>query len=161
MRPVWLTGIAAALLFAGIALYLAPLQPGVLALQLASSPRSFAAVVHAWPPEHLQRFRLHLPADFVLLGCYGAFGHLVATRTALFSRCTQGVRQAAALALPVAAAFDAAENALHWWLTEIPRFGVAPAYFIAASCAAMKWLLLLGFALAALLALARTGFDPD
>ncbi|MDP1612702.1 MAG: hypothetical protein Q8M11_16745 [Sulfuritalea sp.] len=157
MRLVWLTGVAAALLFAGIAVYLAPLQPGVLALQLAFSPKSFALVVHAWPPEHLQRFRLHLPLDLVLLGCYGTFGYLVATRTALFNGYAHWARRAAALVLPLAATFDAAENLLHWWLTEIPRFGVAPVYFISAACAAMKWLLLLGFVLAALNAFARGG----
>jgi hypothetical protein len=128
---VWLSGLAAAVLFAGIAWYLAPLQPGVLALQLAFSPRAFGAVIHAWSADDLQRYRAHLPYDFLLLVSYACFGYL----------------------LPLAAACDATENAFHWWLTEVPRFGIAWAYGVSATFAAGKWLLLLAYGLALLYAL--------
>lgn len=155
MRPVWLSGIAALALFAGIAWYLAPLEPNVLALQLSFSPRAFATVVHAWSPEQLARFRWHLLPDFALLGCYGAFGYLLVSRSGLFTHFRPALRRAALWSLPLAAAFDAAENVLHWWLTATPRFGVVLPYLASGACAALKWLLLLGFALAAVLALAR------
>jgi hypothetical protein len=58
--------------------------------------------------------------------------------------------------LPVAAMFDATENALHLWLTEMPRFGVRLPYLAAAACASIKWLLLLAFALTLLAAIARS-----
>ncbi|MGZ3247774.1 MAG: hypothetical protein ACXU61_11940 [Croceibacterium sp.] len=155
MRLVWLTGIASLLLFSGLAWYLAPLEPGVLALQFAFTPRAFAQVVHAWPPEHLLRYRSHLPFDCLLLTCYGSFGYLLASRSRLFAGCTRSTRTAAALALPLAAVFDATENALHWWLTEVPRFGVVLPYVASAVCSTLKWALLVGFAIAVVHALVR------
>jgi hypothetical protein len=152
---VWWTGAAALALFTAITVYLWPLRPGALALQFAHTPRAFAEIVHAWPVEHLARYRRHLPADMLLLAAYGAFGWLAATRTPLFRTHRRNVRRALASLLPLAAAFDLAENALHWWLTEVPRFGVAPLYRWSAACAAAKWLLVLAFAVAALHAAAR------
>jgi hypothetical protein len=155
MRAVWISALASALLFAGLAWYLAPLEPGVLKLQLAATPRAFGAIVHAWPAEHLARYRAHLPVDCLLLVAYGSFGYLLGTRTAVLATLHPRIHRAATWALPAAAVFDAVENALHAWLTEVPRFGVAPAYGLAAAASALKWLLLLGFMLALCLALAR------
>ncbi|HEX6363364.1 MAG TPA: hypothetical protein VFZ93_10430 [Albitalea sp.] len=154
-RALWATAAAALVLLAAIVAILWPLQPGALPLQFAHTPRAFAEIVHAWPPEHLRRYRLHLPLDTLLLLCYGAFGWLLAMRGALFATVRPAARRAAAALLPLAAAFDGAENALHWWLTEAPRFGVAPLYLVSATCTALKWLLLLAFALAVIAAAAR------
>lgn len=155
MRVVWLLGGAVLVLFAAIALYLAPLEPGVLQLQFAFTPRAFGTVMHFWPPEHLARYRAHFPWDFLLLVCYAAFGLLFVKRSPLFAVQAPAVRAAAAWLLPLAACFDAAENVLHLWLTATPRFGVAPVYALSASAAAAKWTLLLAFALSVLHALAR------
>lgn len=155
MPLVWLAGIAAFGLFGAIAWYLAPLEPGILALQFAFTPRAFGEVVHFWTGAQLDRFRAHLPADCALLVSYGAFGYLLATRTQVFSALRRRHRLWAAWALPLAAAFDAAENALHWWLTEVPRLGVELPYLLAASCASAKWLVLVAFALALAFAVAR------
>ncbi|MCM2290352.1 MAG: hypothetical protein NDI67_15110 [Sulfuritalea sp.] len=152
MLTVWLSGISALVLFAGIAWYLAPLQPGVLALQLAFSPRVFAEVIHAWSADDLARYRAHLPFDFLLLACYGCFGYLLIARTRLFAA-RPVWRSCAMWLLPLAAACDATENAFHWWLTEVPRFGIAWAYGVSAAFAAGKWLLLLAYGLAVLYAL--------
>lgn len=152
MFKVWLSGVSALALFAGIAVYLAPLQPNVLALQLAFSPRVFAEVIHAWSADDLLRYRAHLPYDFLLLACYGAFGYLLIARTRLFAA-QPILRSCAMWLLPLAAACDATENAFHWWLTEVPRFGVAWAYGVSATFAAGKWLLLLAYGLAVLYAL--------
>jgi len=149
------TGVAALALFVGIAWWLAPLSPGALALQFAYTPRSFGAIVHVWPPEHLARYRAHLPADMLLLACYGTFGWLLATRGTLLEALPRRARRVAAWLLPLAAAFDAAENALHAWLTAAPRFGVAPLYVVSAACSSAKWLLMLGFAALVLAAVAR------
>ncbi|MBI3096267.1 MAG: hypothetical protein HYY97_15470 [Rhodocyclales bacterium] len=150
-----LSGAAALTLAAGIACYLAPLRPNILALQLAFSPRAFAEVIHAWSADDLLRYRAHLPYDCLLLACYGAFGYLLASRSALFAARPAALRNLALWLLPLAAAFDAAENAFHWWLTAVPRFDIAWAYGVAAACAAGKWLLLLGFWLLVLYALDR------
>jgi hypothetical protein len=155
MRALWIAGLLSVLLFAGLAWYLAPLEPSVLRLQLAATPRAFGSIVHAWPAEHLMRFRAHLPVDALLLLAYGAFGYLLATRTQVLAGLHPWVRGAATWALPAAASLDAIENALHWWLTELPRFGVPLAYAVAAAAAGLKWLLILAFALVVSIALAR------
>ena len=152
---IWLTGIAALLTFAGIAWALAPLYPGVVALELAFTPRSFATIVHAWPPAELGLYRSCLQADFLLLGCYGAFGYLLVSRTALFARQSRLLRTAVAWALPVAALLGAAENGLHLWLTEVPRFGVPLLYAIPATCATARLAILSGFAAAVVHVLTR------
>lgn len=148
LRAVRLSGALAAVLFIGLAWYLAPLEPGVIALQFAFTPRAFASIVHAWPAEHLARYRAHLPVDMLLLTAYGSFGWLLATRTALFARCRAGLRRVAAWALPLAAFFDAIENGLHGWLSAAPRFGMPAVYAAAATASTLKWMLLLGFAAA-------------
>lgn len=155
VRAVWVSGLAALALLLAIGAYLWPLRPGVVALQLSFTPAAFGAVIHAWPAEHLARYRAHFGADFVLLVCYGAFGWLLATRTRALAGLGVRGRRAGAWALPLAAAFDALENALHLWLTELPRFGYPAIYATAATAAAAKWAMLLGFALLVLAALAR------
>lgn len=139
------TGGATAVLLIGLAGYLAPLNPGVLSLQLAFSPRVFGTIVHLWPADHLARYRLHLPFDCLLLVAYGAFGYLLATRTRVLAGLGRSLRIVATWTLPVAAAFDLVENGLHWWLTEAPRFGVPGVYAIAATAASLKWGLVLAF----------------
>ncbi len=159
MRAVWFSGLAALLLLVGLAIFLAPLQPDVLALQMAFSPRAFGAVVHAWGDGGLARFRQHLPWDFALLGAYGCFGYLLTTRSALFqplSSTAPSMNHWARWLMPAAALCDALENGLQAWLTAAPRFGVPGLYALAASAASAKWLLIVGFGAAAALALIRT-----
>jgi hypothetical protein len=154
--PVWLAGLAALGLAAAIGWYVAPLEPGVVVLQFAYTPRSFGNVIHFWSAEQLFRFRAHLGADYALLLSYGAFGYLLASRSRLFHALPPALGRWATWALPLAALFDATENALHWWLTEVPRFGVPLPYLVAAACAALKWLLLLAYAFTVALTLAKS-----
>lgn len=147
MLAIRVTAIAALALLAGIVWYVAPLKPNIVVLQLAFTPRAFAEVIHAWPPEHLARYRAHLPLDFALLALYAAWGYLVATRSALFGSLPKALRYGGKWLLPLAAGFDAAENAFHWWLTATPRFGVPLPYALSASSAALKWLLWFAFGL--------------
>jgi len=157
---VWACGLVALALFAGLALTLSPLEPSVVALQFAFTPRAFAMIVHAWPPEDLARYRAHLPVDGALLVAYGAFGYLLATRTRVFAAFGGRLRALAAWTMPLAAAFDAAEDLLHAWLTAAPRFGVPGAYAISAACSTAKWALLAGFAAVLVTALARGPAAP-
>ena len=161
MRLLWLSGMATLALSGGIAWYLAPLSPGVLVLQFAFTPRAFGELIHFWSAEQLLRFRLHLAADCLLLLCYGAFGYLLASRTQLFRGFGTLGRRWAMWALPLAASFDAVENALHWWLTQVPRFGLTWPYLLAAGSASTKWLLLLAYGLSVTLALARNEQPPS
>ena len=160
MRAVWLLGAASLLLFAGLAAWLAPLEPGVLRLQFAFTPRAFGTVIHLWSAEDLARYRAHFPWDFLLLGGYAAFGFLFARRAPLFTRLPASARTGAAWLLPLAAVFDAVENAFHLWLTAAPRFGVPQAYALSALASTAKWLLLVAFAGALLVALARHPSAP-
>lgn len=160
IRLAWALGLLSAALFGALALYLAPLQPGVLALQLAATPRAFGAIVHAWGADGVARFRAHLPWDCLLLAAYGAFGWVLARRTALFARCGRRTRALAAALLPAAALADAAENGLHGWLTAAPRFDAGAAYAAAAGAAAFKWAAIAAFLLLVAWALAR-GADAD
>jgi len=155
MRGVWLAGGAALALLCALGAYLAPLQPNILALQFAFTPRAFGEVVHQWTGEPLHRFRMHLVADYALLVSYGLFGYLLSTRTQVFQAFEGRRRRWAAWTLPLAAAFDAVENTFHLWLTEVLRFGIAWPYLAAALAASAKWVLLFGFGLAVVLALVR------
>ena len=92
MRGVWLAGGAALALLCALGAYLAPLQPNILALQFAFTPRAFGEVVHQWTGEPLHRFRMHLVADYALLVSYGLFGYLLSTRTQVF-QAFEGRRQ--------------------------------------------------------------------
>lgn len=159
MRAVWFSGFSALLLLVGLAIFLAPLQPDVLTLQMAFSPRAFGAVVHAWGDDGLARFRQHLPWDCALLVAYGCFGYLLSTRSALFqslSASTRSVKHWARWLMPAAALCDALENGLQVWLTAAPRFNVPSLYALSASAASVKWLLIVVFGAAAALALIRT-----
>ncbi len=155
MTLLWLTGLTALVLFAGLVWYLAPLEPGVVALQLAFTPPAFGRVVHTWPADHLQRYLWHLPVDALLLVSYGVFGYLLATRTALFQYSVGAVQRWARRLLPLAALFDAVENLFHAWLASAPRLGVPWAYALSATASSLKWLLLLAFAGLAIGAMAR------
>ena len=147
MRLVWLSGTVALILLGGIAAYLAPLKPGIFALQLAFTPRAFGEIIHFWSPQDLSRYRLHLLFDFGLILAYSVFGYSLASRTGAFSGLSGFWSAIARWCLPGAGVFDAVENLLHCWLTEVPRFGVPLVYSLSASASLTKWLLLGAFAL--------------
>lgn len=155
-RPaLWLTGLGALGLFAALLVALAPLEPGVLALQMAHTPRRFGAVVHQWSPAQLARYRAHLPFDGLLLLLYGSFGWLLAAHTRVLASLPPWLQRLAVPWLPAAALCDAIENLLHGWLTEAPRLGVAALYPLSTGCSLLKWFLLAGFALLVVAALWR------
>lgn len=157
MFIVWLTGSAALALFAGLAWQLAPLYPGIVLLEFAFTPRAFGTVIHAWPPEYLVRYRDFLAWNFLFLACYGAFGYFFASRSPLFSQTPSALRSFAVWALPFSAALGAVENALHLWLTAMPRFGMPLLYAFSGACAFAKWLALAAFIVALIHALLRDG----
>lgn len=157
--PLKLAAVACVLLFGGLGVYLAPLQPSVVALQLTFTPEAFAQVLYAWGPEGVQRFRQHLPVDGLLLVSYGAAGYLAVARTRFFEPLAQHMPLWwVALLLPLVAVCDAGENLLHWWLTGGDALSdpSASVLFLAAGlCASLKWGGIVVFALGALLARLR------
>lgn len=157
--PLKVVAVACVLLLLGLGVYLAPLQPGVVALQFTFTPDAFACVLESWGPEGVQRFRHHLPIDGLLLLSYGAAGYLALLRTCFFAPLKTWLSMRGfALLLPVAAAFDAAENLMHWALTGADA-GVTPAsagwYLAAGLCASLKWAGIAAFAFAAVIARVR------
>jgi hypothetical protein len=156
VQSFWLLGVVSLGLFVGLAVYLAPLKPGILELQFAFTPNAFAAVLHQWSPADLQRYRSHFPADFILLLCYGTFGVLSVRAIAAFNSASSRLKRLATLTLPCAAVFDAIENSIHLWLSAAPRFGFASMYLASGSVALAKWLLFIGFAVLITRALLQT-----
>jgi hypothetical protein len=155
MRAVWASGVLAAGLFVGVFCYLSPLRPGVIALQFAWQPQTFGGIIHLWSDADLARYRSHLPLDFMVLLAYAVFGWLLATRTRVFLPLAPAARLFARMCLPLAAVFDAMENALHWWLTAVPRFDTPGTYMLSTTCSALKWALLIAFGALVLYAQAR------
>lgn len=154
MRGVRLLAAIAVLLLAGMAVWLAPLQPGVLALQLSFTPRAFAFVIHSWSADDLARFRMHLPFDALFALVYGAFGFRLFSHSAALRR--SAVAGAARWLLPLAAVLDLLENTAHAWLTALPRLDLPRLYLAVGTAAALKWALVLAFGLALAWALARS-----
>ncbi|APW44824.1 hypothetical protein RS694_11220 [Rhodoferax saidenbachensis] len=133
------TGIAALLLFIGLAVYLLPLQPNLVALQFAGNADAFQAILAQWQPAGVALFRSHLPVDAALLLAYGAFGYLLTTRTAVFARYTPAWRLRVSALMPVAALADVGENILHWYLTSGHLENAALLVPIATACSALKF----------------------
>lgn len=157
IRPLpWILGITSLLLLAAEMAYLLPLQPNILALQFTFTPQSFQAVLGAWQPDGVFRYRVHLPVDYGLLVCYGAFGYVLATRTLIFSGFSPLARAWGRWLMPLAALSDAFENALHGYLTSHGVVQSAPVLYAAAGCSSLlKWALLALFLVSVVLALVK------
>jgi hypothetical protein len=138
--------VVCCVLLGGMAWYLLPLQPNMVALQtFVFTPEQFNAILNAWGPEGVQRFRNHLPVDGFFLMFYWALGYLLAVQTGLFSQWSGSAHKAVALMLPIAAAFDAVENLLQWHLTAL-QAPVEPLWYLVSGTASMlKWLLIVLF----------------
>lgn len=156
MLLLWILGLLCAALFAGITWYLRSLKPTIFSLQLAFSRRAFLAVLVAWEPQGVARFRKHFVADYAFLVCYGLLGYGVATQTAWLSQAPVWPLLLSALPwlLPAAAVLDVVENGVHRYLTRGQHALRAPSgVFVATGgVCALKWLLIAVFATLALYA---------
>jgi hypothetical protein len=152
MRSATVWGWVSLTLLVGLGLYLAPLKPNLVALQLTFTPEAFGRVLVAWQPQGVALFRSHLPVDGVLLLCYGWFGYLLAVTSPLFTRYAAESRRRLAAVLPLAALADSGENLLHWVLTADGVAAEPWLYALAGTCASLKWLGLALFLVAVLCA---------
>ena len=139
-------GLVALALLIGLGVYLAPLQPNLVALQLTFTPAAFEEVLAAWQPHGVALFRSHLPVDGFLLLNYAVFGYLLVSSAPIFARFSGVTRKKLSLLLPLTACADAAENLLHWMLTTPESFAANWVYALAGVCSSLKWLGLVGFA---------------
>lgn len=142
MQRIGIIGIIAQTLFLGLALYLAPLEPSVVALQLTFDKISFLDVLHQWTPAGVARFRAHFVADFALLIAYGMFGYLLGQHLRATRRLAGTPSRMLVWALPLAACADAAENVLHLLLSAEGAVAVPAMYALAGTSASAKWLLI-------------------
>lgn len=145
LRWVWFFGLTSLFLLLALAVYLLPLKPNLVALQFAFDPSTFAAVLAAWQPEGVALFRSHFPVDYVLLVCYGVFGYLLVSQTAVFAGAPPGQLRLLPWMLPVAAVGDATENTLHLILTAGAAHTEPLLYLLAGLGATVKFVLLVAF----------------
>jgi hypothetical protein len=155
MVAVLVLASASTLLFVTMAIFTSPLEPSIPTIQLTYTEAAFRSVLDSWGAEDLARFKAHFVIDYPFLVCYGAFGYLLSRRTRLFHSFTARTTSLLAASLPVAAAADAIENALHLYFV----FGTSPMhqawYFAAGSAASAKWLLIVLFVSASAYGLCR------
>ncbi len=148
MRSATVWGWVSLTLLVGLGVFLAPLEPNLVALQFTFTPEAFGAVLEAWKPAGVARFRAHLPVDGLLLLSYGWFGVVLASTSPLFSHFTATGRRWLVAVLPLAACADSGENLLHWVLTADADAAAPWLYALAGVCASLKWLGLAVFAVA-------------
>ncbi len=145
-KSIAILSVVCVVLLTGMGLYLLPLQPNMVALQiLVFTPADFHSILNAWGPQGVQRFRNHLPVDGFFLLCYGALGYLLVVQTGLFSQWRRAARTAVSLMLPVAAAFDAVENLLQWYLSALQTPTDPLWYALSGTASMLKWLLIVLF----------------
>lgn len=139
---LWVSGLLCLAMLLGFAVFLAPLKPGVVVLQLSFGSAAFTHVLQDWGPSGVELFRLHLRVDYVFMLCYGALGYLLATETELLASRSAQARRVVALLLPVAAAFDVVENLLHGKLIDLEASHPESMYRLAGAMASAKWALI-------------------
>lgn len=144
-RAAWILGLTSLALLAALGAYLAPLTPHMLALQFTFDSASFQAILEAWKPEGVLRYRAHLPIDFGLLLCYGALGYVLASQTAVFAKMSPTARTLMRWAMPLAAFFDVIEDSLHWRFTSGVQQAESSLYLVAGISSVLKFALLLVF----------------
>ncbi len=123
---------------------LAPLDPGILALQFAFTPQAYWRIIDLWGASGLAIYRAHFAYDNFHPFFYGAFGYLLIARTRVFD--ASRLRCAALLALPLAGLFDLSENAAQIFLLGQPHGIESIMIPLSATCSLLKWGLVLGFA---------------
>jgi hypothetical protein len=131
---------------ANLARILAPLDPGIFAIQFSFTPGAYWHVIDLWGASGLAIYRAHFPYDYPHLLIYGAFGFLLVSRTSLFAGVRPPIYRTALLSLPAASLFDLAENLAQAFLLGQPpgvRSAVIPA---SATCSSLKWALASVFA---------------
>lgn len=159
-RLAWILGLNTLALLGALVAYLAPLQPSILALQFSFDQTSFQSVLASWKPLGVLRFRTHLPIDFGLLICYGAFGYVVARNTLVFAGFSRLANRLVKWSMPGAALCDTVENLLHWHLTSGVVHADPVLYPIAGVSSVLKFAMLGFFLLSFITALLRPRYLP-
>jgi len=124
---------------------LAPLQPSVVALQLAFAPSRFWQILAGWGPEGIALFRSHFALDHPHTLLYAAWGALVAWRSKLCFGLSARRRWWLAATLPMAAVADLVENGCHLWLISHAPHTLDDLVPVASTFSALKWALVASF----------------
>jgi protein-S-isoprenylcysteine O-methyltransferase Ste14 len=127
-------------------LWLLPLEPSVLQLQLAFSATAFWQVLAQWGAEGTALYAGHFALDQVRSLLFAAWGALMVSSSGLFDGLLPHRRWTLAAWLPAAAVLNLLENGAHLHLlAQAPGSGdiLVP---LVGTVSLLKWLLLLGFA---------------
>lgn len=146
---LWLVGTVTVLLFLGMAIHAAPLEPSIPVIQFTFSEAAFNSVLSRWGPDGLARFKSHFAFDFPFLVSYGLFGYLLSRYTSLFKKLRPVARSSCAWSLLAAAVMDATENLLHLHFISGATAIPSALYLAAGIAASIKWLLITAFAIGA------------
>lgn len=131
---------------AHLTVMLAPLDPGILAIQFAFTPQAYWHIIDLWGASGLGLYRAHFAFDNIHPFVYGAFGYLLIARTRLFDG--SRLRRAAMLLLPIAGLFDLAENAAQIYLLGQAHGLDSIVIAVSATCSLIKWSLVVAFVIA-------------
>ncbi len=148
MRKRLILILSAALLLVShihLTVMLAPLEPGILAIQFAFTPQAYWRVMDLWGSSGVALYRAHFAFDNFHPLIYGAFGYLLITGTTLFEG--QRLRRVAMLVLPLAGLFDLVENAAQLFLLAQPLGIDSTVIPLSATCSAVKWALVVFYVL--------------
>lgn len=146
---LWLLGTLTILLFVGMVIYSAPLEPSIPTIQFSFNEATFNSVLAQWGPSGVARFKTHFAIDFPFLVSYGLFGYLLSQHTSLLKKLPALVRSLLSWALPAAAAMDAAENLLHLHFISGATAIPSALYLVAGVVVTIKWMLIAAFAIGA------------
>lgn len=128
-----------------MAVYTSPLDPSVPVIQFTFTESAFKNVLNSWRPTDIARFKGHFAIDFPFLLCYGVLGYLISKRTRLFRHFRDRTISLFAALLPIAAAADAIENALHLYFVFGTGTVLHALYLAAGIAASAKWMLIVAF----------------
>ena len=132
-------------LLIGTAIYLLPLDPNIVYLQLAFNKESFNNVLSEWQPDGVAHYLSHFPVDFLLLITYATFGYLLGREHAALFPGNPWLKGFFIWALPLAAIADATENLFHIMLVKNSIHSDDYLYIVSGCAATTKFIFIFVF----------------
>ena len=125
-----------------------PLDPSFFAMQFAFTPTRFSAILAAWGPEGVARYRSHFVYDLVHPLLFGALGWVAVKTSPVFDGLSASKERLYRWMLPLAAGLDYIENTCQLKLLSWPPGTVDWLVPLSATCATLKWCMAAAFVVA-------------